>query len=28
VDKVLADGDDHTTASVLRASLTTLGRKR
>lgn len=28
VDKVLADGDGHTTASVLRASLTTLGRKR
>ncbi|MDS0134808.1 MULTISPECIES: Holliday junction branch migration protein RuvA [unclassified Amycolatopsis] len=28
VDKVLADGDGHTTASVLRAALTTLGRKR
>jgi Holliday junction DNA helicase RuvA len=28
VDKVIADGDGHTTASVLRASLTTLGRKR
>ncbi|MBE1494171.1 Holliday junction DNA helicase RuvA [Amycolatopsis lexingtonensis] len=28
VDKVLADGDGHTTASVLRAALATLGRKR
>jgi Holliday junction DNA helicase RuvA len=28
VDKVLADGDGHTTAGVLRASLATLGRKR
>ena len=28
VDKVLADGDGHTTSSVLRASLATLGRKR
>jgi Holliday junction DNA helicase RuvA len=28
VDKVLADGDGHTTSSVLRASLTALGRKR
>jgi Holliday junction DNA helicase RuvA len=28
VDKVLADGDGHTTAGVLRAALTALGRKR
>jgi Holliday junction DNA helicase RuvA len=28
VDKVLADGDGHTTSSVLRAALATLGRKR
>ncbi|MEV7098484.1 Holliday junction branch migration protein RuvA [Amycolatopsis sp. NPDC051045] len=28
VDKVLADGDGHTTAGVLRAALATLGRKR
>ncbi|MDQ7807105.1 Holliday junction branch migration protein RuvA [Amycolatopsis sp. A133] len=28
VDKVIADGDGHTTASVLRAALATLGRKR
>ncbi len=28
VDKVLAEGDGHTTSSVLRASLATLGRKR
>jgi Holliday junction DNA helicase RuvA len=28
VDKVLADGDGHTTPTVLRAALATLGRKR
>ena len=28
VDKVLADGDGHTTPGVLRAALATLGRKR
>ncbi|MFE0026980.1 Holliday junction branch migration protein RuvA [Amycolatopsis sp. NPDC059021] len=28
VDKVLADGDGHTTSTVLRAALATLGRKR
>ncbi|RSM39030.1 Holliday junction branch migration protein RuvA [Amycolatopsis balhimycina DSM 5908] len=28
VDKVIADGDGHTTSSVLRAALATLGRKR
>lgn len=28
VDKVMAEGDGHTTASVLRAALATLGRKR
>ncbi len=28
VDKVLAEGDGHTTAGVLRAALATLGRKR
>ncbi|WP_020660183.1 Holliday junction branch migration protein RuvA [Amycolatopsis benzoatilytica] len=28
VDRVLADGDGHTTASVLRAALAALGRKR
>ncbi|WP_410663975.1 Holliday junction branch migration protein RuvA [Amycolatopsis sp. lyj-84] len=28
VDKVLSEGDGHTTSSVLRAALATLGRKR